>query len=75
MKSNCHQPNIIITDVMPLDIRCHHLVIAVGDMHCEHSEGGPPALGGRGLVTGLDVDKVGLSLLKVKLLHNCHEAL
>ena len=75
MNSKCHHPVIIITDVMSLDIRHHHLVIAVGDMDSEHSEGSPPPLRGRGLVTGLDVDKVCLSLLKVKLLHNCHEAL
>ena len=52
-----------------------HLIIAISDMDSEHSEGAPPTLRGHGLVTGLDVDVVGLSLLKVQLLHNCHEAL
>ena len=52
-----------------------HLVIAVSDVYSEHGEGGPPALRGHGLVAGLDVDVVGLGLLKVELLHNCHEAL
>ena len=52
-----------------------NLVIAIRDMDSEHSEGAPPTLRGHGLVTGLNVDVVGLSLLKVQLLHNCHEAL
>ena len=71
-----------ISDLLMLKmaVMYHHmmsanLVIAIRDMDSEHSEGAPPTLRGHGLVTGLDVDVVGLSLLKVQLLHNCHEAL